>query len=71
MERDVCGEPGATHSVDGCSRTPHTRKPGKYFKAGEKASGSAPIQVFSANDANFLRVKAVQERMFTQTDLTG
>jgi len=31
----------------------------------------APIQLFSPNRPNLLRVKAVQERLFTPTDLTG
>jgi hypothetical protein len=31
----------------------------------------APIQLFSPNRVNFLCVKAVQERLFTHTDLTG
>jgi hypothetical protein len=31
----------------------------------------APIQLFLRNRPNFLRVKAVHERLFTHTDLTG
>jgi hypothetical protein len=37
----------------------------------QKLPVCAPIQVFSLNRPNLLRVKAVQERLFTHTDLTG
>jgi hypothetical protein len=71
VQRDTSGEAGATLPVDDRPRNPHTGKAGKYFSTREKPSSCAPIQEFSSNSANFLWVKAVQERLFTHTDLTG
>jgi hypothetical protein len=71
MQRDTSGEAGATHTADVLTRSFPTGKPGKYFSLGEKASPCSPIRLFSPSSANFLWVKAVQERLFTPTDLTG
>jgi hypothetical protein len=37
----------------------------------KKLLASPPIHLFSPNQPNFLWVKAVQERLLTDTDLTG